>query len=594
MKDKKSNFNRLPALNSLTPPVLIICLAALLLLLLPLQRVEGSKTQKSTGLRNSTLILDDATVYEGDGTATINGHLSLAPQATSLTVTLNNGATITFNVGQTSTTSTEFAVRRDDPYNNPEYYTLSVVSTDGGGNFDNLYTYDDSDIQVLDTIDKTTLTVEGQSPVLEGTTVEHTFTVNETTMTGLSIEFEILNGTTNSSDFSGPDFPGELHSVEILAGEVSASFYLTTVVDGHDEGTENYFIRIVSCSGGNGFEDLDIDDSPIETEITDTAPEIDVQRPASSSIVNGGTDNIGTQAPGSVELVYTIDNTAGTATLYIPADSVTAANQNNCSGFAVATALPLNVAKGDTADLRVSFTVNSPGTFSWDMSIGSNDSDETPYTFTIEGTGEASLPVELSLFSAEPVYGGVLVSWTTESETDNLGFVLERAPGAEDYQPRQWEVIASGQIHPELSGQGNSSERHDYTFIDTDITPGQTYSYRLSDVNLSGEVHVYDVISIDLPDAHEETVLDPPFPNPFNPETKINYQLAESGQVEITIYDMLGRKVKTLIDKQQTAGSYNIYWHGRDESGNQTSTGTYLIVLRTVNGVRTQKVVMMR
>ncbi|MCK5145498.1 T9SS type A sorting domain-containing protein [bacterium] len=89
-------------------------------------------------------------------------------------------------------------------------------------------------------------------------------------------------------------------------------------------------------------------------------------------------------------------------------------------------------------------------------------------------------------------------------------------------------------------------------------------------------------------------MLEPPFPNPFNPETKIQYQLAEAGPVEIMIYDLLGRKVRTLLDQDQAAGSYNLYWHGRDEAGVQTATGTYLIVLKTADGVRTQKAVMMR
>ncbi|MCK5147939.1 T9SS type A sorting domain-containing protein [bacterium] len=204
---------------------------------------------------------------------------------------------------------------------------------------------------------------------------------------------------------------------------------------------------------------------------------------------------------------------------------------------------------------------------------------------------DQSLPVELSTFSAEHVYNGVLVKWTTESETDNLGFVLERA---NDFSPLQWDVIASHQTNDALCGQGNSSVRTDYCFTDETVQPGQTLRYRLTDVNTAGEVHVYDILQITLPDAPKETVLEPPFPNPFNPETKIGYQLSKSSRIEIVIYNLLGRRVKTLVDRYQTAGSYNIYWHGRDEAGNQTSTGTYLIVLRTVEGVKTQKVVMIR
>ena len=114
-------------------------------------------------------------------------------------------------------------------------------------------------------------------------------------------------------------------------------------------------------------------------------PEIDVQRPAGTSIADGGTDNVGNQAVGTVNLTYTIDNTAGTAQLDVT--NVTASNYVNSSGFAVGTALPLNVAAGGTATLDVSFNVDAAGAFSLDMDIANNDADENPYDIAITGTG---------------------------------------------------------------------------------------------------------------------------------------------------------------------------------------------------------------
>jgi len=115
------------------------------------------------------------------------------------------------------------------------------------------------------------------------------------------------------------------------------------------------------------------------------APKIDVQRPAGTSIADGGTDNVGNQTVGTVNLTYTIDNTAGTAQLNVTA--VTASNYVNSSGFAVVTALPLNVAAGGTATLDVRFNVNAAGAFSFDMDIVNNDSNENPYDIAIQGTG---------------------------------------------------------------------------------------------------------------------------------------------------------------------------------------------------------------
>ena len=211
--------------------------------------------------------------------------------------------------------------------------------------------------------------------------------------------------------------------------------------------------------------------------------------------------------------------------------------------------------------------------------------------------GDASLPVDLHAFSALCEGSTVVLTWTTASETDNQGFLLERAVGCVEMlhaTSLQWDVIASYETHPELAGQGNSSARYDYTFVDASVEPGQSYGYRLSDVSTSGEVHVYDIIFTALPELPKEAVLEPPFPNPFNPETKIAYQLAESGPVEIVVYDLLGRRVHALVDEVQSAGSYTVYWQGNNRLGEKVATGTYVIVLKTAEGVLTRKVIMMR
>jgi len=222
-----------------------------------------------------------------------------------------------------------------------------------------------------------------------------------------------------------------------------------------------------------------------------------------------------------------------------------------------------------------------------------NASDES-VDESYSGSGDMSLPVQLTSFSAQPTTAGVQLSWTTESETDNLGFILERSVKENNDSHLQRAMIASYETDIALHGQGNSSESHEYDFTDSGVEMGQQYIYRLSDVNTSGAVHVYDEVTIILPDAPVETVIEPPFPNPFNPETKIGYKIAKTSTVEITVYDLLGCKVRTLVNEAQSAGSFNIYWHGDDASGRQVATGTYLIVLKTKEGVRAQKAVMLR
>jgi hypothetical protein len=78
------------------------------------------------------------------------------------------------------------------------------------------------------------------------------------------------------------------------------------------------------------------------------------------------------------------------------------------------------------------------------------------------------------------------------------------------------------------------------------------------------------------------------YPNPFNPETTIRYDLAKSGHVKISIYNISGQQVKMLKQGFQTAGSYKIQWNGRNSLGEAVPSGIYLLEL-TINGYRQTK-----
>jgi hypothetical protein len=84
------------------------------------------------------------------------------------------------------------------------------------------------------------------------------------------------------------------------------------------------------------------------------------------------------------------------------------------------------------------------------------------------------------------------------------------------------------------------------------------------------------------------------YPNPFNPETKIEYDLTKSAQVNLTIYNLLGQKVKTLVDERQAIGSYKVSWDGKNEQGKILSSGIYFYRLE-VNGVpQTKRMVLLK
>jgi hypothetical protein len=211
---------------------------------------------------------------------------------------------------------------------------------------------------------------------------------------------------------------------------------------------------------------------------------------------------------------------------------------------------------------------------------------------------DVSLPVQVSAFSAKPSGDGISIQWITQSEVENAGFILERT---ED-EGSQWITIASYQTHASLVGQGSTSSMTTYDFLDRMVEPGHVYRYRLSDVSERDEIHIVDVIVIasdrpaepEISESPETTSLSPPSPNPFNPSTRIRYQLSEAAQVELTVYDIRGNRVRTLIQEEQDAGNYSVYWHGRNMRGLAVPSGTYMLVLRTPDQIQNQRAILVR
>ena len=84
------------------------------------------------------------------------------------------------------------------------------------------------------------------------------------------------------------------------------------------------------------------------------------------------------------------------------------------------------------------------------------------------------------------------------------------------------------------------------------------------------------------------------YPNPFNPVTTLRYDLPENGLVNITIYDMLGREVKTLINQTQDAGYRSIIWDATNDYGKPVSAGLYLYQIQAGEYMQTKKMVLLK
>ena len=83
------------------------------------------------------------------------------------------------------------------------------------------------------------------------------------------------------------------------------------------------------------------------------------------------------------------------------------------------------------------------------------------------------------------------------------------------------------------------------------------------------------------------------YPNPFNPQTRIVFDLAQAGPARLTIHDLSGRLVRTLIAGERMAGAGEVVWNGTDDHGQSVATGVYFARL-VADGVTLQKVTLVK
>ena len=83
-------------------------------------------------------------------------------------------------------------------------------------------------------------------------------------------------------------------------------------------------------------------------------------------------------------------------------------------------------------------------------------------------------------------------------------------------------------------------------------------------------------------------------PNPFNPRTTIQYGLTDRSAVRLDIFDVSGRLVRTLVDEEKPAGTYQVHWNGNDSSGRAAAAGVYYCRLEAGDRVEMKKLVMVK
>ena len=115
------------------------------------------------------------------------------------------------------------------------------------------------------------------------------------------------------------------------------------------------------------------------------------------------------------------------------------------------------------------------------------------------------------------------------------------------------------------------------------------------ELTLGGGARIVSVEALDAGETAESTGgLGPNVPNPFNPSTQIAYRLSSPGPVRLVIYNVLGQPVRTLVDRVQAAGSYQVRWDARDGQGVSLSSGVYIARLSYPGGVETRRLLYLK
>jgi hypothetical protein len=218
-----------------------------------------------------------------------------------------------------------------------------------------------------------------------------------------------------------------------------------------------------------------------------------------------------------------------------------------------------------------------------------DESDYEMYDMTL--TDEEPVAVTLSSFDAMQTDNGITLEWKVENEMNHAGYNVYRSSNEKSgYEKINESIILGWDGFSEFDG----------TYEYTDAVNG-TYYYKLEAVEMNGSTEMfgpYSVMSttgvedkLEMPESFE---LKQNYPNPFNPSTTISFSLSERTSVNLSIFDLAGRIITTLVDGEMEAGSHSVNWTALDSYGASLTTGVYFYTIKTEDFTATKSMTILK
>lgn len=215
------------------------------------------------------------------------------------------------------------------------------------------------------------------------------------------------------------------------------------------------------------------------------------------------------------------------------------------------------------------------------------------------------VPVELSMFDAKARLSGIDLFWETASEKNNAGFRVERREIKEltDLATGNTTLscvdkTADGAVKWNeigfVNGAGTTNSVQNYRYFDSEVRNHFNYEYRLRQVDFDGSEYYSNIVNVKF--GSEGITLNDAIPNPSNGKTHITMNIPIRTNTRLEVFDMMGNLVRTLYNDVVSGsnGEYGVDWDGKDDTGFDVSSGSYIYRLTAGDIVQSKTIVIIR